>query len=167
MTLKVNIRGACNSPKVTQSVNRRAGIWAQVCPAPGLFSAQGEPYFPGSFNRALSWTCEESHIIPMTHHCFQTPCSLISLISPCEINRARITVHPGQWRGPETQGGLSVLGERVGNSNSKHFLSTSYLHAWHGEKYSVYISHWVPLKLQEMSAFIISTLHKQELALKY
>lgn len=163
----MSVRGACNLPKVTQPVNRRVKIWAQVCPAPGLFSAQGETYFPGSFNRALSWTCEESHIIPMTHHCFPTPCSFISLIPTCKINRARITVHPGQWREPETQGGLSVLGERVGNNNSKHFLSTSYLHAWHGEKYSVYISHWVPLKLQEMSAFIISTLHKQQLALKY
>lgn len=154
-------------PKVTQLVNRRVGIWAQVCPAPGLFSAQGEPYFPGSFNRALSWTCEESHIIHMTIHGFQTPCSLISLTPPCEINRARITVHPGQSRETETQGGLSVLCERVGNNNSKHFLSTSYLHAWHGGKCFVYISHWVPLKLQAMSPFIISTLHKQELTLNY
>lgn len=159
----MKIRGACNLPKVTQLVNR-VRIWAQVCPAPGLFSAQGAHYFPGSFNGTLSWTWQ-ARITLFTWHL---------TVFKFHAHDSHITLwnkqggdYLGQWGETETQGGLSVLCEEVGNNNSKHFLNTSYLHAWHSEKYFISISHWVPLKLQEMSAFIIPTLQMQGLALKY
>lgn len=82
----------------------------------------------------------------MTLNHFQMPRLHWIFISPCEIIRAVTAVHIGQWGETVAQGGPSVFYEGVRNSNTKHFLNTSYLPAWHGEKCPVYISHWKPLK---------------------